>query len=307
METGETETISAPAILTTTESHFRVLLITDLHSDAEERLNEKTRDMVRTFVAHFEPHLVAGLGDLWCGDSHPEAAAMWMRRDLDFLGGLGCPWGLALGNHDWCGDFESFWNTVARTPNAVAPVGDGAGSFRIELRSGSGEPAWDLFFLNSGDAWEVPRRTEWFEAEMTLLRHKRGREVPALCCFHIPTGNYQAVIDGAKTQGVGNESVLGWGDDDGAVADILTRLGLVRACFCGHSHRNDFHFVDRGTLFAYARPTGFGGYGGEDLSKGATELELDMDSGDFRFRSVFLQDEMWCANDWTDSTRLFSE
>lgn len=301
------DTLEETPILTATEERFRILQIADLHSDAEERLNERTRVAVRAMVDRFRPHFVAVLGDLWCGDAHPEAAPMWMRRDLDFLGSLGLPWALAWGNHDYCSDFRAAWTCIGRTPNAIAPEGDGQGAFRIELRNANSQPAWDLFFLNSGVAWDLPRYTAWFEAEIGRLRHARTRQLPAICYFHIPTGNYQRAIDEGRTVGQGNEDVLGWGDDEDVVAQVITRTGVVRACFCGHSHRNDFYFAENGVIFGYTRATGYGGYGIEDLPKGGTVLELDMASRDFRFKSVFLQGEVWHEDEWKDSRHVLPE
>lgn len=301
------DTLEEIPILIATEKRFRILQIADLHSDEEERLNERTRAAVRAMVDRFRPHFLAVLGDVWCGDTHPEAAPMWMRRDLGFLGSLGCHWALAWGNHDYCGDFGAAWTQIGRSPNAIAPEGDGQGSFRIELRDGNGQPLWDLFFLNSGVAWEFPRSAAWFEAEIEHLRRTRTHDLPAICYFHIPTGNYQQAIDEGRTVGRGNEEVLGWGDDDGAMAQVITRTGVVRACFCGHSHKNDLYFREDRTIFAYTRATGYGGYGIEDLPKGGTVLELDTASRNFRFKSVFLQGEVWHEDDWKDSRQLLPE
>ena len=282
------------AVLTAEETQFRILQVTDLHSNNEERLNERTRDEIRDMVARFDPHFIAVLGDVWCGDEHPEAAPMWMARDLEFLGGLGRPWAMAWGNHDYCTSFDEALAHIRKTPNAVCPEGNGRGAFRIELRKEDGAvPRWDLFFLNSGPAWEIPRDTAWFEAEAARIREARACSVPAIGYFHIATGNYQRAIDEGRIAGVAGESELGWGDDEGRVAEILKAAGNFRACFCGHSHRNDFHFEEDSIVFAVSRATGYGGYGIEHLAKGGVLLELDMDSDEFQFKTVFSGGAVW--------------
>jgi hypothetical protein len=276
----------------------RILQVADLHTDEEERLNERTRHDIRVMAEGHRPHLLVALGDIWCGDAHPEAAPMWRTRDLDFFASLRVPWTLIWGNHDYRESDAEVLRETRRRPHALAPEGNGHGAFRIEVHAkGSQKAAWDLFFLHSGEAWRVPRDTAWFETEVARVNAARGEIRPAVCYFHIPTGNYQRAIDEGRTIGFGNESVLGWGDDKGEVSELLiaagrdqgARVGNIRLCFCGHSHRNDFYFEEEGVRFAYNRATGHGGYGAEDLPKGATLLELDLSSEGFQHRTIFAE------------------
>ncbi len=286
---------SGDAILETSGEIFRILQLTDFHSDVEEALNERTRSDVRAMVAHFRPHLLAVTGDIWCGDDRPNVVPMWMRRDLEFLGELGIPWAFTWGNHDYYADFDNVMRQIAATPNAVVPHGNRTGSYRIEVRTlDAAHPCWDLFFLNSGTEWHLPEDLDWFREEVDRINAARGCVVPAIVYFHIPLCNYQAAINEGRTIGTGDEEVLHWGDDENVAAPILKAVGRgedgvgnVRACFCGHSHRNDFHFEEEGVVFGYGRATGYGGYGGEDLAKGGKLLELNLTEDAFTFRTVF--------------------
>lgn len=288
-------TESEPAVLEARDdTTFRILQLTDFHSDVSEFMNERTRADVRAMIAHFKPDLLAVTGDIWCGDDHPESAPMWMARDLVFLGGLGVPWAFTWGNHDWFDDFQAARVRIAATPNAIAPEGDGHGNFRIEVHPpGASRPAWDLFFLNSGPSWNLPGDLDWFHGECARIHEERGRVLPAIAYFHIPLRNYQDAIDTGRTIGFGTETVLFWGDDDGIAAPILKEPGNLRACFCGHSHKNDFYFVEDGITFAYGRATGYGGYGGEELAKGGKLLLLDLNTGAFCFQTVFADGSVW--------------
>lgn len=301
------------------DGRFRILQVADFHSDVEERLNERTRADVRAMAAHFAPDLLAVTGDIWCGDEHPEAAPMWRQRDLAFLGALGLPWAFALGNHDYVGDLDDAFALIAATPHAVAPCGSGRGDFRIEvtwpnaaqarghvprrrsrrLRVPEG-PALDVFFLNSGPRWNLPGDLRWFEEEIERINESRGLVLPAIVFFHIPLENYQRAINEGRTIGVGDEDVLNWGDEEGIAAAILKRAGRrgetpgnVRACFCAHSHKNDFYFEEDGVIFAYGRATGYGGYGGEELAKGAKLIEVDIVAGTLSFMTVFADGTSW--------------
>ena len=267
---------------------FRILQIADFHSDVDENMNARTRQDVRAMIGRFRPHLLAVTGDIWCGEEHPDAAPMWMARDLEVLGGLGLPWAFIWGNHDYCADFEDASAQIAATPNAIAPHGNGEGSFRIELvLPREAGPRWDLFFINSGERWQMPHDLEWLRYEAEHVNHLRGAAVPAVAYFHIPLRNYQDAIDERRTIGYGSEEVIGWGDDAGFGPALIKEVENVRLCFASHSHRNDFYFEEDGIIFAYGRATGHGGYGAEDLRKGGKLLELDLHAQTFAFRTVF--------------------
>jgi len=283
MESQTFRVITAPA-----GRLFRILQVTDSHGDVDENLNEKTRADIKIMVNRFNPDLIAVTGDIWCGDDHPDAAPMWMRRELAFFGSLNIPWAFVWGNHDFTGCFSDTMAQIAATPNALAPKGDGRGNFRSEIRTAEDNRiSWDIFFLNSGPSWHLPEDLDWFEEESVRIAAARGHVVPAIVYFHIPLKNYQTAIDNGRTIGPGDEEVLHWGDDEGLAAPIVKRPGNVRACFCGHSHKNDFYFEEDGIVFTYGRATGYGGYGGEILRKGGKLLELDLVDETFRFQTVF--------------------
>lgn len=281
---------------------FRILQLTDFHSDVSEEQNEATRRAVRAMVRNTMPGLLAVTGDVWCGDEHPDAAPMWMARDIQFLDSLAVPWAFAWGNHDYAGDFGEAMARLEGAKWSAVPPGTAGGCYRIELRcAGGGVPAWDLFFINSGLRWE-PAQLDWFSGEAARLNTTRIRPLPALCFFHIPLGNYKAAAEEGRCMGVAEEEVLCWGDEDNWAAPILKRAGRkagnlrpgnVRACFCGHSHKNDFYFEEDGVIFSYGRATGMGGYGGEVLPKGGKLIELDPGSDVFSFRTVFADGTSW--------------
>lgn len=289
-----TQSVNGHGVLSV-DSPCRILQVADLHSDVEEALNERTRADIRAMTRLFDPHLVVAVGDIWCGDAHPDAAPMWMRRDIDFFGGLGVPWAMVWGNHDYCPGFDRARQMLAAEPNAIAPYGNGDGAFRLELcpRGAPGAVCWDLFMLNSGPSWRIPEDLLWFEAESARIAAQRGCITPAAAFFHIPLKNYQDAMDAGRVMGIAVESVLGWGDDDGYAAPILKRPGNLRLCACGHSHRNDYFFNEDGIRFVSGRAIGHGGYGGEDLRKGATLIKLDFESDAVTTRTVFPDGSTW--------------
>ncbi len=273
-------------IYTRDDDTFHILQITDLHTDQSEEANTKTWNDIHAMCAQFQPDFLAVTGDIWCGDARPTEAPSWMARDIERIGALGIPWGFAWGNHDWGVDTPAAQRQIAAAPNAVVPEGDGQGNYRVEIVSPqASECLWDLFFLNSHTICLLPEDVAWLAEEAQRLRTARGRTVPAIVFFHIPLLQYETARAEGRIHGPGPEDVAYWGDD-GTRIEGIQRAGSVRACFVGHSHRNDFWFEDGGIVFAYGRATGHGGYGGEELPKGCKLIKLGAESA-FQFATVF--------------------
>lgn len=266
---------------------FRILQLTDFHSDVSEAKNEATREQVRAMIARYRPDFLALTGDIWCGDVQPDAAPMWMKRDLQFLGSLGVPWAFTWGNHDYAVDIHQAWRRLMQTPYYQPPecFEDHHQRFTLKPR-GASDPTWDIYFLNSGLQWSMPDDLAWFKKETLRLREMRGRFLPALLFFHIPLKCYQDAVDRGNYHGFALEEVACWGDEAGLGADILKETGEVQACFCGHSHRCDFHFEEGGITFAFGRVTGHGGYG-HDVPRGAKLIALDPLGEQVTFETVF--------------------
>jgi predicted MPP superfamily phosphohydrolase len=227
-ETTVTRAVGTGQIETPADGVLHILQLTDFHSDASEVLTQQTYQDVRKLVSLSSPDLLAVTGDIWCGDSTPWDAPALMNRDLAFLGSLGVPWAFAWGNHDYVGDLADSLDKIRATPNALAPEGDGNGSFRIEvIENGVGRPLWDLFFLNSGLEWELPKDLEWFEAESARIADQRDTALPAIVYVHIPLIEFEQARQNGSYVGIAREEVLHWGDD-GQVFDAFRRAGADR-------------------------------------------------------------------------------
>ena len=271
---------------------FRILQLTDFHSDVSEFANERTRADVRAIVAQHVPHFLAVTGDIWCGDGHPDVASMWMARDLDFIASLETPWAFTWGNHDYAADVALAQARIASTGHYAAPKATSRGESHVEILEQDGNAVWDLFFANSTQGWQLPRDLAWIGQQSEALAKSRGRVVPAVLFFHIPLRRYQIAIDEGRVTGIALEEVLYWGDEDDTGADLITAMGNIRACFCGHSHRNDCHFEEDGVVFSYGRSTGYGGYG-DDVRKGAKLISLSLVGGNLAFETGFGDGSRW--------------
>ena len=266
---------------------FRVLQVTDWHSDQDADAAERTRADVRALVAQTQPDLVAVTGDIWCADDdHVGQARAVMNADLETLASLGVPWAFVPGNHDYYPDRNWLARRFAQTPNAVAPRGDGRGSFIVEVTGDGAEPLWELYFVNSALEWNPLADIARFRK---LVRSAPSEPPRAAAIFtHIPLRQYEDARLSGDFTGDAHEEVLCWGDDGRmlrAFQRALAVRGGLRFVTCGHSHENDFTaVVDRVTL-TYGRVTGYGGYG-EKLQRGGKLFRLSAD-GSFKSEHVF--------------------
>jgi 3',5'-cyclic AMP phosphodiesterase CpdA len=279
--------MNSEPILVPEDRPFRILQLTDFHSDAGEEARAATHAMVEDFVRRYSPDFLAVTGDIWCADEQPDRASDLQREEIAFIDSFELPWAFAWGNHD---------AGVDRLPESLALFddtrhcckrwGDDRGSLRVELEARStGRVVWELYFLNSGLSWEPERDLKWFLETTTNANESSQESIPRIVFFHIPLRNYAEAMAEGRAGGTAREEVLCWGDEEGRVEEIIKLAGRVRACFCGHSHRNDFHFREDGILFSYGRCTGHGGYG-EDLPRGAKLISLDARDGSLGVRTV---------------------
>jgi hypothetical protein len=276
------------------KGRFRILQVTDFHNDGGCVDAERTLTDVRALCGHTKPHLVVATGDLWCSDAEPERAAERRDRDLACFAGLGVPWALVWGNHDYAEDFGQALDVISETPHSLLPEDNTSGTFRVSIYAGEARvPSWDIFLVNTREQWHLPEDLAWFSEVSQHLAYIRGKVIPTVVFCHFPMRNYQAAIDEGRVHGIAEEEVLYWGDEDNIAAGMVKAPGNVRAVFCGHSHRNDCWFEEDGVVFAYGRATGHGGYGGETLRKGGKLVELDLKRPRLHFKTVFPDGTSW--------------
>ena len=82
---------------------------------------------------------------------------------------------------------------------------------------------------------------------------------------------------------------VGRGKENGQAFPALTAPQTLRACFCGHNHTNDYAVKADSMDLIYGRSSGYAGYGGETLRKGAKLIEVDLSNGNYTKTSVFAE------------------
>lgn len=276
--------------ISTHKKVFTLLQITDLHLAERYFLKVSQLKRLRRLIDSVNPDLIVNTGDFFCRRRllHPRLIVKLFTSII----GKDYPWTFAWGNHD-CEAFQKgFWFTpidteqefkafedfLCKTKNCLyvpshdfimhygelSPVekkleeeafyhdGFYGGNFKLELFDATRNvKAWDVFILNSRQVYHIPPQAlHWMDHEVRLNPHP----VPAVCFYHLPNKAFQELWEAGLAQGVKGEGVQ-YLKDDGRIHEAFKRMGMVRACFVGHDHKNDFTGTYEGITYVYGRKT----------------------------------------------------
>jgi hypothetical protein len=268
----------------------KILQFTDLHFFNKTAIeDEMTIADFRKHVDRHRPDLVVVSGDLW--HDNPEGRG---QRGLDLatktFSSWDVSWTMCWGNHDFLNDYQQGHDQLERAPNSVYRGGVSHGDHRIEVRPAGADPkdgpVLDLYFLNSSDEGLTTWQVRAFREMARHVGSARSKPVPALAFFHIPILEYETRINPATIKGVKMEGV-GRGKENGQAFPALAAPQTLRACFCGHNHTNDYAVKADSIDLIYGRSSGYAGYGGDTLRKGAKLIEVDLSNGNYYQTSVF--------------------
>lgn len=273
---------------------LRVLQFTDNHFfcgaeglevSADDRATE--RDW-QAFVRHFRPDLVVLSGDLW-HDNPGGRGLRTLEMILPRLERLEIPWATCWGNHDQLDDFQAGHDALEGARHSRYRGGSTHGDYRVEVRTRAGVSA-QLWFLNTNQFGLTGWQLSWLRRSNAALSAPPAQ--PALAFFHIPLLDQKTLYRRDQTPGVCQEEVC-FERESGTALPALAESRTIRATFCGHDHVNDYAVCGRDMDLVYGRATGYAGYGGEKLRKGAKLIELDLGDGSYRQVTVFADGTTW--------------
>lgn len=268
----------------------RILQFTDLHffHETPEKDQATIVDCRRQIERH-HPDLVVISGDLWHDNpqGHGQSYLEFAVREFQ---SWGVPWTTCWGNHDLVDDYQQAHDFL-RAARGSCYRGDAThGDYRIEVRGRSDGPSapplLDLFFLNSHADGLGPWQAQSLKTMLAASARTAGRTVPALTFFHIAISEYETRMTGANFTGVKMEGAA-HGREAGEVYPVLAGANRIKACFCGHSHTNDYVVKTGAVDLHFGRSTGYAGYGGDKVRKGAKLIVVDLVKGSYEQHSVF--------------------
>lgn len=285
---------------------FKIMQFTDLHYMDGRAEDLQTRELMEITMDLEQPDLVVFTGDvIYTGGVSPgnvrcENPEQAFRDAVAVVEEKGIPWATVFGNHDTEHGSgitrKELFQIAASHPHAVIEAGPdeitGEGNYVLELVDSAGNPAANLYFLDSGDYtplqhipgynWIRRDQIEWLTSESARLNPPdRESKTPALAFFHIPIPEYQEVWDTQVCYGNKFEAVCCPVINSGLFA-AMVEMGDVKGTFCGHDHINDFEGTLHGIRLCYGRASGYNTYGKEGLLRGARMIQLTAGESDFK-------------------------
>lgn len=285
-------TASTPPIITAlSHQPFRILQVTDIHffGDTPEQ-DQRTIGDLHALIRHWQPDLIMMTGDLW-HDNPDGRGREFCEWSAARMAELNVPWAFAWGNHDLMDDFSHGHTIFENAPHCHYSRGDGYGNYRIEIQDrDSGKPIWQLYVMNSYAGGLTRRERHWIQVETEHIN-----EVPGIAFFHIPVYQYKTLWEEGRAHGIKHEEVC-FEHERGTALPVIAKTNRIQAVFVGHDHVNDFAGIDSGVELVYGRATGYGGYGGEQVEKGAKLIELNPEKGNYSHQTVFADGRVWQPN-----------
>ncbi len=274
---------------------FRILQVTDLHFfSGEGKLrgfqNPRTIEILEGLVKKTKPDLVMATGDLWPGNDENQGEG-WMRQVIGYFEALGVPWAFVWGNHDELSDYRKGHEAFAAAKNSLYRGAESDGNYIVDVVGRHDRSLCQLVCLNSHGTGLQPKEQRWVRDTAAALKPFGDPPPLRLAFFHIPVKQYEDIWNNKAASGVMGETVC-LEKDDGSALPALKAAG-IKACFCGHDHRNDYAGVADGVELVYGRATGAGGYGAEVLRKGGKLITVNCKKGTYGWETVFPDGTTW--------------
>ena len=260
-------------------AEVRLLQFTDIHffngaiqdPELETQKRNRTLDDIRRLIDHAKPDVLLVTGDLW--HNNPDnRGAEFMAYAIEQCASWGVPWAFTWGNHDQLSDYAVGHAAFLKAKDSFYAGGDSGGNYVLALEGSDRQRLVEIFCLNSRGIG-VDRHARKFVLEAAATLDEQRSRPMRLGAFHIPVKQYKDVWDTGIARGIIGEDVC-LEAEDGSSVPVFHEAG-IQAVVCGHDHVNDYSGVMEGVDLIYGRATGHGGYGGDDVAKGAKLYTID--------------------------------
>lgn len=291
---GEYDIISSSIDFPINNDQCRLLQITDLHffnkNAAAEFLNEtdiNTISDLNNYVELFNPDIIVVTGDLWHDNPENNGRRM-LETAIGEIEKLGRPFTFTWGNHDLLDDFQYGHDFIKTRKNSLY-VGDRThGDHRIRLVDEAGELRSTIFCMNSNQFGLTRWQLDWLNQS---AQEMADSDTSALAFFHIPLLEQKTLYNANLIPGIQGEEVCNE-KENGESIGTISKSGII-ATFCGHDHVNDYTVSANGVDLVYGRATGYSGYGGDTVKKGAKIIDWDLINNTYTAKTVFADGSVW--------------
>lgn len=272
---------------------FKLLATTDMHTDEDYSLNNKTLQLFINQIRDEKPDLVILTGD--CIQSkYQQFEAIHFAQMMEKLGVY---WAYVFGNHE-ARDEKEFhkyliFKSLSDYPHCLSKFGDpklfGYGNFIVNIMNSETELKQSLVFMDSGRDiipeymprdgvpaemeggydYIKPDQIKWYTEEMSALKEQYGK-CPNLLYMHIPIKEYEEVFalnEEGKYVPTGKAEML-YGRMFESVGSSPFNSGLFEAMkkneaqgiFSGHDHVNDWAAKYEGIWLVYNQMGSYNAY-----------------------------------------------
>lgn len=282
---GATDTRATLAVAD--PSRIKVLQFTDLHFFNGSPISGRDKRTLRELPQYIEltqPDLVVVSGDMW-HDNPDGRGFAYMQKSVERISSLGVPWVYVWGNHDQMDDFNLGHEHITKAKHSLYRGGAGGGNYSLELTGKDRTPLWQMVCLNSTREGLGKAQHDWLAASSLP-------KLPSFVVAHIPLKQQGDALVAKTASGVGLETTCNE-REDGSTLTAIKGACDARAFFCGHDHVNDYSIQIDGIELVYGRATGWSGYGGDDIPKGAKLYTANAQSGSYAWETVFPDGTRW--------------
>ncbi len=275
-------------------SDFKLLATTDMHTDEDYSLNDKTLQLFINQIRDEKPDLVILTGD--CIQSkYQQIEAIQFAEMMERLGVY---WVYVFGNHEARDEKEYhkylLMKSLSDAPHCLSKFGDpklfGYGNFIVNIMNSETELKQSLVFFDSGrDIIEAymardgvpaemkngydyikPDQIKWYTDEINALKKQYGK-VESMLYMHIPIKEYEEVFeknDEGKFVPTGKAEILygrmhesvGCSPFNSGLFEAMKKNGS-QAIFSGHDHVNDWAAKYDGIWLVYNQFGSYNAYG----------------------------------------------
>jgi hypothetical protein len=281
-------------------ARFKIMQLADTHM-LQERDHYLSRDLRsvdewRKMVDLYRPDVLVSTGDFW----HNYKRRPWdegMEQTVAWVESLGVPWFFAWGNHDRLNDYVRGHDRLHDAKRSLYRGGPSQGNYTIDVQGPDGRSVWELIALNTHTDGLTGPPFDWLTEQIKNRRNPARERVPGFAFFHIPIPQYFTIRDDPRTAGImyeepGRQWRMPRNADDTAVR-ALEELGTVKACFCGHLHKQDYSGFYDGIELVFGRSSGWTCAGWVEVRKGAKLITVNCETGEYRWETVFPEGLRW--------------
>ena len=300
---AETTAANKATISISNPHALKLLQFTDVHFFAEKNdpeQDKRTIEALPRLVEQAQPDLLIVTGDLW-HENPDHRGHEYQEFAIDQLAALGVPWMFTWGNHDQVDDFNKGHIALAQAKNSLYRGVPDDGNYVVTATDHQGNPVWDFLCLNTHRMGIQKRQQQWLKM-LSDAQNKETQAPGAFAAFHIPIHQYITIWQNKAASGVKREKVCNQ-EEKGASLPFLQDIDNLKACICGHDHVNDYAGTIGGIELCYGRATGYGGYGEEEVPKGAKLYTIDTTTQSWYWESLCPDGSRWHPKYGEQSTR----